>query len=158
VSTGALVTVLVLGGVMAAIFVAVLLVTRRLGARAEASADAARGEAESRGEQWLVRLEGATFRGARHAYGRVKGRGVLGLTDRRLVFVPIAGDRVGVPVVRVTGVRLEDHRSDAASAHPHRLVLTLDDENELTFLVADREVWAAALAEAGVAVTAGGAT
>ena len=153
-STGILVAVLILAGVMAAIFAAAIFVTRRVGAGAEARADEVRAEADRLGEEWLVRLEGASFRGARHAYARVKGQGVLGLTARRLVFIPIAGDPVKVPLARVTGARLEDSTLDAAAAHRHRLTVDLDDDNRLTFLVDDPADWAAALATAGVKVPA----
>ena len=139
---------------MLAIFGAVIVITRRVGARAVSRADEVRAEAERLGEEWLLPLEGATFRGARHAYSRARGHGVLGLTVRRLVFVPIAGDPVSVPVVRATGARLEDSGRDAAATHRHRLVLALDDDDQLTFLVDDSAAWAAALAAAGVEVTA----
>ena len=70
---------------------------------------------------------------------------MLGLTGRRLVFLPIAGERVSVPRVRVTGVRAEERRRDAAAAHRRRLVLTLDDGAEMSFLVDDVAAWRRAL-------------
>lgn len=140
--TDTVVTILVLAGVMAAIFAAVVLVTRRLGSAAESRADALRDEVERLGEEWTVPLTGAEHQGSSHPYVRGKGRGVLGLTDRRLVFVPIAGDRLSVPLARVTAARVEDRRRDAAAAHQHRLVVVLDDGTELAFLVDDAGEWA----------------
>ena len=55
---------------------------------------------------------------------------MLGLTDRRLVFLPIAGEQSSLPVVRVSAVRVEDRRRDAAATHRHRLVVLVDDGAE----------------------------
>jgi len=61
------------------------------------------------------------------------------------VFLPIAGERVSVPRVRIAGVRAEERRRDAAAAHRRRLVLTLDDGAEMSFLVDDAAAWQSAL-------------
>jgi hypothetical protein len=47
--------------------------------------------------------------------------------------------------VRVAAVRAEDRRRDAAAAHRHRLVLTLDDGAEMSFLVDEAAAWRRAL-------------
>ena len=86
---------------------------------------------------------------------------MLGLTDRRVLFLPIAGDALSVPRVRLTGARLEERRRDARprehtdTAWP---VLTLDDDSGLGFLVDDPGEWEAALASAGVPVAEDEAT
>ncbi|MBE0529003.1 MAG: hypothetical protein IH629_07360, partial [Thermoleophilia bacterium] len=142
--------VLVVAGVMAATLVVAVIAMRRVGSRAEGRADGLRDEAERLGEEWLIPLSGAEHQGARQPYVRGKGRGVLGLTDRRLVFLPIAGDRLGVPLARVTAARMEDRRRDAAATHRHRVVVVLDDGAEVGFLVDDPGEWEAALARLGV--------
>jgi hypothetical protein len=148
--TSALVAVLVVAGVMAATLVVAVIAMRRVGSRAEGRADGLRDEAERLGEEWVIPLSGAEHQGASQPYVRGKGRGVLGLTDRRLVFLPIAGDQLSVPLVRVTAARAEDRRRDAAATHRHRVVVVLDDGAEVGFLVDDPGEWEAALARLGV--------
>ncbi len=127
---------------------------RRVGSRAESRADDLRDEAERIGEQWVVPLCGAEHQGASHPYVRGKGRGVLGLTDRRLVFLPIAGEQLSLPLVRVSAARVEDRRRDAAATHRHRLVVVLDDGAEHAFLIDDPAEWKDGLAR--LEVPAGG--
>ena len=105
----------------------------RVGDRAEAAPTSCATRWSGRGEEWVIPLAGAVYQGGGHPAARSKGHGVLGLTDRRVVFLPIAGEQLSVPRVRITGVRLEERRRDAAAAtppagHRHRLVLTLDDD------------------------------
>lgn len=148
--TGILVTVLVTGGVMAVILAAVIVVTRRVGAGAEARADDLRADVERRGEGWVIPLQGAVCRRGRRARPGDKGGGVLGLTGRRVVFEPISGERLSVPLARVTAARLGGGRS--GSGGRPRLLLTLDDGDEVGFVVGDGAEWAAGLAGAGVTV------
>ncbi len=137
--------VLVLAAVMAAIVAVSLVVLHRVGGSAERRADELRDEVEAAGEEWLVPLAGAVYQGGGSPHARSRGRGVLGLTGRRLVFLPIAGERVSVPRVRLAGVRAEERRRDATAAHRRRLVLTLDDGAEMSFLVDDAAAWQSAL-------------
>ena len=137
--------ILVLTGLMAAIIGVSLLVLRRVGGRAERRADELRDDVEAAGDEWLVPLVGAVYQGGGSPHVRSRGHGVLGLTGHRIVFLPIAGELVSVPRVRVTGARVEDRRRDAAGAHRHRLVVTLDDGGEMSFLVDDPAGWQAAL-------------
>jgi hypothetical protein len=140
VTTGIFVAVLILAGVMAGIFVAAVVITRRVGTGAERRADVLRAEVAGSGEVWEIPLTGAVYQGGGPA-ARSKGHGVLGLTDRRVVFLPIVGDQLTVPRVRIAGARLEERRRDAASDHRHRLLLTLDDGTDVAFLVDDPSVW-----------------
>ena len=149
---GIVLVVLVLAVVMAATIAVALVVLRRVGDRAEDRADELRDEVERRGETWEIPLAGATYQGGGHPATRNEGRGVLGLTDRRVIFLPISGERLTVPRARIAGARLEERRRDAAAAaaaaagHRQRLVLRLDDETQLAFLVDDAGEWTAALA------------
>ena len=161
--SGSVLVILVLAAVMAAIVSVSVFILRRVGDRAERRADDLRGEVERLGEEWVIPLAGAVYQGGGPA-ARSKGHGVLGLTDRRVLFLPIAGEQLSVPRVRIEGARLEERRRDAAAAtaaaggHRHRLVLTLDDDSRLGFLVDDAAEWKAALADAGVPVTEDKAT
>jgi hypothetical protein len=147
--------ILVLAVVMAATIAIALFVLRRVGDRAEDRADELRDEVERRGETWEIPLAGAVYQGGGSSTGRNKGHGVLGLTDRRVIFLPIAGERLSVPRPRITAARLEERRRDAAAAtaaaggHRHHLILTLDDDTQLGFLVDDPIGWEQALAASG---------
>ena len=143
---GIVLVVLVLAVVMAATIAVALLVLRRVGDRAEHRADDLRAEVASLGEEWEIPLAGAVYQGGGDPGTRSKGHGVLGLTDRRVLFLPIAGERLSVPRVRITGARLEERRRDAAAGHRHHLTLTLDDDTRLGFLVDDAGEWEGALA------------
>jgi hypothetical protein len=146
-----MITVLVVAGVMAFTVAVALFYMTRAGARAEACADELRDEVARRGEEWIVPLRGATATSI--PGGRGAGHGVLGLTDRRVVFQPITGVRVSTPLARLTGARLEARRREALADRRHRLTLTLDDGSEQGYLVDDPAPWAGGLGKAGVTVT-----
>jgi hypothetical protein len=143
-----LLVILVLAAVMAAIVAVSFFVLRRVGDRAERRADELRGEVDGTGEGWVIPLDGAVYQGGGSPHVRSRGHGVLGLTGRRVVFLPIAGELVSMPRARVARVRMEARRRDAAGAHRHRLVLTLDDGGEMSFLVDDPGEWRETLAPA----------
>ena len=145
---GIALVIVVLAVAMAATFAVVLFVLRRVGDKAERRADELRAEVESLGEEWVIPLEGAVYEQGPGARGN-RGHGVLGLTGRRLLFLPIAGEQLSVPRVRLSASCVEDRRRDAASAHRHHLVLTLDDGSRLTFLVDEPDEWMEALAPTG---------
>ena len=143
--SGIVLVVLVLAIVMAATVAVALVVLSRVGERAERRADDLRAEVDRLGEEWVIPLAGAAYQGGGHQAAKSKGRGVLGLTDRRVLFLPIAGEYMSVPRVRISGARTEDRRRDAAATHRHRLVLVLDDDTELGFLVDETDEWERAL-------------
>jgi hypothetical protein len=147
---GLVITILVLALVMAATIAIALLLLRGVGDKAEGRADDLRDEVDRLGEEWVIPLEGASYRGARHTYGRVKGNGVAGLTRRRLVFEPLIGEGFSVPLVRVTEVRVNRWFLGAARARGRHVVLVLDDGNEVGFIFRDHESWLRALADLGV--------
>jgi hypothetical protein len=146
--SGSLVPALVIAGLMAVILAVSMLVMSRAGKKAEVRADELRADVEQRGERWVIPLRGANYQGGAPTGARSRGHGVLGLTDRRVLFLPIAGELVAVPRARVTGARTEERRREAAASHRQHLVLTLDDASEVAFLVDDGEKWTAALAPA----------
>jgi hypothetical protein len=146
---GSLVPALVIAGVMAVILAVAMYLMTRAGTKAEARADELRADVEQRGEEWVIPLHGATYQGGAPDSARSKGRGVLGLTDRRVLFVPIAGELVIVPRVRVKRARREDRSREVAASHRHRLVLTLDDGAEVAFLIDDPDAWEQGLSARG---------
>jgi len=147
---GLVLTIVVLAVVMAATMVVALLLLRGFGDKAEGRADDLRDEVERLGEEWIIPLEGASYRGARHTYGRVKGNGVAGRTRRRVGFEPLLGTGFSVPLARVTEVRVTRWFLGAARARDRHLVLVLDDGNEVGFIVRGRERWLHALAGLGI--------
>ena len=153
-SNGLIITILAIGGVMAITVVVSVVAMRRFGGQAEERADDLRDEVDRLGEEWVIPLEPASYRGAAHTYGRVKGNGVAGLTGRRVVFEPLIGKGFSVPLARVTGVRTTRWFLGAARASGRHLVLTLDDDNEVGFIVHDQERWLTALGGLGVSATA----
>ena len=148
-SSGLIITILAIGGVMAITVVVAVVAMRRFGTQAEQRADSLRDDVALRGEEWVIPLESASYRGATHTYGRVKGNGVAGLTDRRVVFEPVIGKGFAIPLTRVIGVRVTRWFLGAARASGKHLVLTLDDGNEVGFMVRDDERWLTALDAAG---------
>ncbi|NLE22959.1 MAG: hypothetical protein GX624_09300 [Actinobacteria bacterium] len=152
-----LVALLVIGGVMAATLVVAVVAMRRFGGEAVARADDLRGEVDRLGEEWIIPLEGASYRGARHTYARARGNGVAGLTRRRVVFEPFIGQGFSVPLVRVQDVRESRWFLGAARVRGWHLVFSLDDGNEVGFFVRDRERWLRALEDLGVRVRVHGA-
>ncbi len=146
-----MIMVLVVAGIMAVTVAVAMLFMQRSAARAQVAADELRDEVAAAGEEWDIPLAGAVYQGGSDPAARSRGHGVLGLTDRRIVFLPIAGERLNVPRTRVIGVRLEERLRDAAAAtaaaggHRQRLVLSLDDGVRLSFLVDDATEWQSAL-------------
>jgi hypothetical protein len=149
---GSLTSALIVGGVMAAILAVSMFLLSRAGTKAEQRADELRADIEQRGETWEIQFAGATYQGGGSPAARSRGRGVLGLTERRVLFLPIAGELVVIPRARVTAMHVEDRRREAAAGHRHHLVLTLDDGSEAAFLVDDPGPWERAL---GVPPSAG---
>ncbi len=151
-SSELLIAVLVIGGVMAATLVVAVVAMRRFGGEAVERADELRDEVDRLGEEWVIPLEGASYRGAQHTYGRAKGNGVAGLTRRRVVFEPFIGQGFSVPLVRVADVRESRWFLGVARVRGMHLVFALDDGNEVGFFVRDRERWLKALEELDVQV------
>jgi hypothetical protein len=145
--SGLVLAILLLAVAMATTVAVALIVLRRVGDKAERRADELRAEVERLGEEWVIPLGGAVFERGPGPRGN-RGHGVLGLTGRRLIFLPIAGDSLSVPRARVTAARVQERRRDAAAGHRHLLVLTLDDEGELAFLVDEPGGWLDALTPA----------
>jgi hypothetical protein len=129
---------------------------RRFGPRAEERADDLRDEVGRLGDEWVIPLEAASYRGAKHTYGRVKGGGVVGLTSRRLVFEPLIGKGFSVPLGRVSSARESRWFLGAARVSGRHLVLSLDDGNEVGFFVHDTERWLHTLTERGVSAAPDG--
>lgn len=147
----ALVTALVLlVAVPLSVLVVVALVLRRVGAHAAARADALRDEVTARGEAWVLPLQAGALQGCEGTLDRLKGDGVVGLTESRLLFEPIVGRGVSLPLARLAAVRATHDRHRLSRGGRSRLVLELDDGSRLGLLVRDESEWLGRLAELGV--------
>jgi hypothetical protein len=90
--------------------------------------------------------ESANYRGASAGYTRVKGNGVLVLTDRQLHFRKLTGGRIDVPLAEIVGVR--EARWFQGSGGQTHLILQLQSGAEVAFIVTDLPGWRAALRDA----------
>jgi len=89
--------------------------------------------------------DSAVYRGGTAGYSRVKGNGLLVLTDRRLLCRKLFGGRIEVPVAAIAGIREATWFLRSATAgHPH-LIVQLYDGSEVGFFVSDHPGWLAAL-------------
>ena len=102
---------------------------------------AAAGERVDRGP------EAALYRGASGNRSRVKGNGIIVLTDRRVLFRKLFGAAVDVPIADVTGVRDGKWFLRAYAGGRLHLILQLKGGDEVGFMVADHPGWMAAIRE-----------
>jgi hypothetical protein len=100
---------------------------------------AATGETARRGP------EPAVYRGGTAGYSRVKGNGLLVLTDRRLLCQKLVGGRVEVPLQAIAGMREATWFLRSATASQQHLIVQLQDGSEVGFFVSDHSAWLAAL-------------
>jgi hypothetical protein len=150
VENGTLVTIILALTIPLGVFAVVWLVTRRVGAGAEARADDLRAEVERLGEEWVVPLRPGSYAGALHTYSGTRSNGVVGLTARRVLFQPIVGERLSFPLARIRRVDSGHVLRGRASGGKRNLVLLLDDGNEIGFYVNDPQEFLDALIAHGV--------
>lgn len=132
-----------IGLLQAAIWIPLIRRLRRLPGRLRA-------ELASSGETLLRAPERGTYRGSTATgYPRAAGTGVVALTDRRLVFRPMVGRAIDVPISQIEGIREEKWFLGSMRAGRTHLVLRLRDGGEVGFLVRDPRAWIAALRPVG---------
>jgi hypothetical protein len=111
----------------------------RLAARREAMRD-------KLGPHPVIDVETATYRGATQRFGRVKGLGLIGLTERHLVFVAAVGKKViELDRTEVVGVREDKWFLRSYTGGQRHLILRLRDGTEVGFFVRDLARWRTAL-------------
>jgi hypothetical protein len=103
-------------------------------------------EVQAAGEHLRRGPESAHYRGASAGYSRVKGNGVLVLTDRQLRFRKLTGGRIDVPLKEIVGMR-EAKRFQGYVSGQTVLILQLRTGAEVGFIVTDLPGWRAALQE-----------
>ncbi len=105
---------------------------------------AAAGETIDRGP------ERGTYRGATAQYGKVRGLGMLTLTNKRLMFRKVLGQPVDVPTSEIVGVREDRWFLGGATVQMH-LVVKLKSGIEVAYYVNDHQGWMARLGALGAA-------
>ena len=96
------------------------------------------------GERIVRAPESAVYRGASSRFSKVKGNGVITLTDRRLIFRKLFGSEIEVARGEIVALR-EDKwflRSYCGRMH---LILELVDGTEIGFIVRNQAGWMATL-------------
>ncbi|MGB3340380.1 MAG: hypothetical protein WBB37_02740 [bacterium] len=96
------------------------------------------------GEVFIITPEFASFRGATSTYGRVKCDGVIGLTDRKVVFMPLVGKKMEIALESMKDVTEEKNFLGSYRAGMSFLVLH-DSNLDIGFFVKDNIKWQNAL-------------
>ena len=91
------------------------------------------------GETFILEPETANYRGASAKYSRIKGNGMVGLTDEKIIFIPFVGKNIIVPINEIEEVR-ESKRFLGQYVGKPILVLHCT-EAEIGFLVKDSRRW-----------------
>lgn len=89
--------------------------------------------------------EKAIYRGATApGYPKVKGNGVMALSEERILFRPYVGTAIDIPLADLTGVREARTFNGAVRGRSVHLIVGTH-EGELGFFVADNLAWTTAL-------------
>jgi hypothetical protein len=100
---------------------------------------------EKLGPHPVIDVENATYRGATARFGKVKGLGVIGLTERKLVFARAVGKLLEIDRAEIVGVRLDKWFLRSWTGGIQHTILKLRDGTEVGFFVRDPARWTAAL-------------
>lgn len=96
------------------------------------------------GEPALAGPENALYRSGSGPYPKVKGNGVLVLTEQRLVFRILIGRSIDIPLGEITGVReAKTFQGNWSGGRQHLIVQT--GAGEVGFFVEDNAAWIAAI-------------
>lgn len=96
------------------------------------------------GETMLMGPVHCQYRGAAFKYDKVKGSGMICVTEKRVLFERLSGSRVDIPrseIAQVTEDRLFRGRRAFAMGDKRHLVIHTKDGNEIGFLMKDVGLW-----------------
>jgi len=92
------------------------------------------------GATFVITPEYASFRGATNTYGRVKCDGVIGLTDRKVIFMPMVGKKIEIPLNNIKDITEE--KTFLGNIRPGMSFLVLHGNNvDIGFFVRDNLKW-----------------
>ncbi len=101
-----------------------------------------RAELAASGEHVLRGPEAVVYRGASAAgYSRLKGNGVIALTDRRLLIRTAIGKGAAVPLAAMAGVRGDKWFLSSYVGGRTHVIVRLRDGGEVGFFAADPDGW-----------------
>ncbi len=106
---------------------------------------ALRAELEAAGETIVLGPEPAIYSGATAIYSRVKGNGVVALTDKRLAFRKAIGASLDIPVDQIQGVREDRVFLRSRAGGRRHVIAVLREGVEVGFFVRANESWLGAL-------------
>ena len=132
---------LLVAAILGAQFLAFVVLWRWIGRRARALLETVRHELRGSGDTLEVEPEVAHYAGGSGNHPRVKGLGVLALTDRRLVFRKLFGRGVEIARSDIADVRDGKWFRRSYSSGRQHVVLVLDDGSEVGFVVNDHGAW-----------------
>lgn len=91
-------------------------------------------------ERFLVEPTVGNYRGASARLGKVKGTGMVALTDRRVLCAKAVGALIDVPLTDVVGVREDNWFLRSYNGRPH-VILKLRDGVEVGIQVGEHARW-----------------
>jgi hypothetical protein len=95
---------------------------------------------KSSGTAFIITPEYASFRGATNTYGKVKCDGVIGLTDRKIIFIPMVGREIEIPLENIRDITEE--KTFMGNIRPGMSFLVLHGNNvDIGFFVSDNIKW-----------------
>jgi hypothetical protein len=89
--------------------------------------------------------ERTTYRGASADYTKVKGLGVVALTARNLVYRPILGKQIAIPLDQLVSLRQDKWFLRSYTGGRLHTILKLRSGTEVGFFFTDSSAWLAAL-------------
>ncbi len=134
--TAVQVVLLVLGilAINALVLIPVLLLLKRL-------PGVLRAEMLGAGERPVRGPERASYQGATGQYSKVRGSGAAALTEQALIFRPLVGRRIEVPLGELTAVREDKWFRRGYRGGRNHLILKLKSGVEVAFMFEDHAGW-----------------
>jgi len=111
-------------------------------------AHAMRDHAIQLGERFVIEPQSALYRGGKGYFSKVKGNGVIALTDKRLLFRKAIGQGMEIPLDQIAEVSESKWFMGSYRGGGMHLVLRLRDGVEVGFMVRDHQAWMNALQSA----------
>jgi hypothetical protein len=136
--------VLLVLGIVVPLGVILALAFLIIGRKIEQMRGVLRRELEASGQTPVRGPDRAGYQGASAGYTIVKGAGVAALTATQLVFRPVIGRPIDVPLDQITGVRDDKWFLGSYKSGRMHTILKLRSGAEVGFMFQDHEGWMAA--------------
>jgi len=114
--------------------------------------EALREEILAGGDRYIIEPQEVSYRGSEQKYGRIKCDGVGGVTHTRLVFVPLVGKSLEIPLEHIRSVTETRWFLGSARWGFDHLIVETRDGNRIGFFTRNNALWKQRLAGAGVRV------